>query len=65
MERDYPRPERIRALIAEVDRLCREAEHVMDHADQTMKRGAFWPERRKTVRPNAWDHPDDDGGNAA
>lgn len=66
MERDRPRSEQIRALIDEVDRLCREAEHVKDDADRTMKRDAFWPERRKSHRPSS-DRPvhDDPNGDAA
>jgi hypothetical protein len=65
MERDSPRPDRIRALIEEVDRLCHEAEHVLDDADQTMKREAFWPERRKAHRPASGHGSDDDGSDAA
>jgi hypothetical protein len=66
MERDPPRPEQIRALIEEVDRLCREAERVMDDADRAMKHGAFWPDRRKSRRPSSY-HPlhDDTNGDAA
>lgn len=66
MERDHPRPDQIRALIEEVDRLCREAEHVMGDADRAMKRGAFWPDRRKSHRPSSY-RPlhDDTNGDAA
>jgi hypothetical protein len=42
--------ERIRALIEEVDRVCRESESVTSDIDQSMKRGAFYPERRKSPR---------------
>lgn len=61
MERDPPRSEQIRALIDEVDRLCREAERVKDDADRAMKRDAFWPERRKSHRPSSHG-PDDTNG---
>ena len=66
MERDYPRPEQIRALIEQVDRLCREAEHVIGDADRTMKRDAFWPERRKSHRRSSYSPVrDDTNGDAA
>ena len=47
---DRPPSEQIRALIEEVDRLCRETEAVTNEVDRSMRRGAFWPERRKTAR---------------
>jgi len=45
-----PRPEHIRALIDEADRVFRETESTTSDADHTMKQGSFWPERRKTHR---------------
>lgn len=65
MERDYPRPERIRALIEQIDRVCRESEDVSGDADQTMKHGAFWPDRRKAHRPATWKQDRGDKGDAA
>jgi hypothetical protein len=47
---DRPRPDQIRALIEEVDRLCRETETVTNQIDQSLKRDAFWPDRRKKSR---------------
>ena len=43
-------PERIRALIEEVDRVFRETESVAHEVNHSMKRDPFWPERRKAVR---------------
>jgi hypothetical protein len=43
------RPERIRALIEEVDRVLRESERMTNHLESSMKH-PFWPERRRAVR---------------
>jgi hypothetical protein len=43
------RPEQIRALIEEVDRICDESERVIRHVEWTMKH-PFWPDRRRTAR---------------
>ena len=61
--RDRPRPEQIRDLIEEVDRVRGESERMRGHADRAMK-SSFWPERRRTPRfPSEEDshkqHPDD------
>jgi hypothetical protein len=42
--------DRIRALIEEVDRVCRESESVTSGIDESMKRSAFYPDRRKHPR---------------
>lgn len=60
---ERPKPERIRALIEEVDRVFRETESVTGGADQSMKQGQFWPERRKVTRFSQTEPglgPDDD-----
>lgn len=50
---DRAHPDRIRALIEEVDRVCRESETVTSRIDESMKREAFWPDRRKSHRPRS------------
>jgi hypothetical protein len=45
-------PERIRALIEEVDRVCAEARLQTQRLSVAMHRGAFWPDRR---HPRHWD----------
>ena len=44
------RTERIRALIEEVDRVCEESESLTSRLDHSMKREAFYPDRRKNPR---------------
>jgi hypothetical protein len=53
---DQPRSERIRAVIDEVDRVRREAESVAREVDQSLKQGAFWPDRRKVNRRSSPEH---------
>jgi len=60
--KEAPRSERIRALIEEVDRVCRESEAITNDIDRAMKREAFWPERRKSHRSSSEFHG---GGNDA
>jgi hypothetical protein len=60
---DRARPEQIRALIEEVDRVRSESERMTSHVDRSMKH-AFWPDRRRSVRmPTPPDRDDrgDDG----
>ena len=57
---DRNHPERIRALIEEVDRVQSESERVTDHLDRAMKR-PFWPERRRSVRIPTSDSPNTRG----
>lgn len=46
---DRSKPEQIRALIEEVDRVRRESERVNTQVDRAMRR-PFWPDRRRSVR---------------
>ena len=55
-------PERIRALIEEIDRVRAESERVTDHLDKAMKQ-PFWPERRRSVRLPESDESDEDHEN--
>jgi hypothetical protein len=49
-ERNPPSLEEIKGLIERVDEVCRESQRVRDQANHSMRRQAFWPERRRTVR---------------
>jgi hypothetical protein len=46
---DRSKPEQIRALIEEVDRVRSESERVRSQVDLAMKR-PFWPDRRRSAR---------------
>ena len=50
------RPDEIRALLDEVDRVCAEAEFETRRLHRALNKGAFWPERRQP--PRRWG-PDD------
>ncbi len=54
------RPERIRALIAEIDRVRCESEQVTSHLERSMK-SPFWPERRRSPRIPRFEKPDGTG----
>jgi hypothetical protein len=57
---DRSKPEQIRALIEEVDRVRSESERVRSQVDLAMKR-PFWPDRRRSVRVPSSDDPTDRG----
>jgi hypothetical protein len=57
---DRARPEQIRALIEEVDRVRSESEQVTTHVDRSMKH-PFWPDRRRSIRGPAPSKPSDRG----
>jgi hypothetical protein len=59
------RSDRIRALIAEVERVRSESERMTRHAERSMKH-TFWPERRRSLRmPLSSDKPDGTGRDTA
>ena len=55
----------IQHLIDRIDQVCRESELVRAHAERTMRRRDFWPDRRQPPRHHNYtpDPPDsgDDG----
>jgi hypothetical protein len=53
--------DRIRAIIAEVDRVRHESERVTSHIERSMKR-PFWPDRRRSPRLPPSDRPGGGGG---
>jgi hypothetical protein len=59
---DRSRPEQIRALLEEVDRVRRASERMTAHVDRSMKE-SIWPDRRRFARipvPEPAGHHGDD-----
>jgi hypothetical protein len=56
---DRSRPDNIRALLEEADRVLKECERVTNRLDRSMKQ-PFWPDRRRTPRFPSDDYPDGD-----
>ena len=49
------RPDDVRAILDQLNQTIRDAESVRAHVERTLRRPAFWPDRRV---PKRWDRGD-------